>query len=214
MYELYHYGVLGMKWGVRRYQNADGTLTSAGKKKARQQYQADNKEAYELGKKATILGYAAGESMKRSIKLKNKVDKRHVDDPLSTTRRTQSLEKKLQASTKTSQQLLQEYRTNAIKAEKHCKKLVDKYGDQAVRPIRYKDLKLTKGNRPKLGLRTMNERTNKWYDWALTGATSVASVGLSTLLNAPVAAVYAPITTRGKARSVEQDVYMTNRMNE
>lgn len=32
-YELYHYGVKGMKWGVRRYQNADGSLTEAGKKK-------------------------------------------------------------------------------------------------------------------------------------------------------------------------------------
>lgn len=30
---LEHYGVLGMKWGVRRYQNVDGTLTEAGKKK-------------------------------------------------------------------------------------------------------------------------------------------------------------------------------------
>ena len=30
---LVHHGILGMKWGIRRYQNKDGTLTSAGKKR-------------------------------------------------------------------------------------------------------------------------------------------------------------------------------------
>jgi adenylate kinase family enzyme len=29
--ELFHYGIKGMHWGIRRYQNPDGTLTDAGK---------------------------------------------------------------------------------------------------------------------------------------------------------------------------------------
>lgn len=31
--QLYHWGIKGMKWGVRRYRNEDGTLTDAGKKR-------------------------------------------------------------------------------------------------------------------------------------------------------------------------------------
>jgi hypothetical protein len=31
--ELYHWGIKGMKWGVRRFQNADGSLTPAGRRR-------------------------------------------------------------------------------------------------------------------------------------------------------------------------------------
>lgn len=39
--ELYHHGILGQKWGVRRYQNKDGTYTEAGKKRRRTEELSD-----------------------------------------------------------------------------------------------------------------------------------------------------------------------------
>lgn len=38
--QLYHHGILGMKWGVRRFQNKDGSLTSAGKRHLEQNSKA------------------------------------------------------------------------------------------------------------------------------------------------------------------------------
>ena len=42
--ELYHHGILGMRWGIRRYQNKDGSLTKAGKKKRRIENQSTSKK--------------------------------------------------------------------------------------------------------------------------------------------------------------------------
>lgn len=56
--ELQHWGIRGMRWGIRRYQNEDGTLTEAGKK--RYQYQNPDGSLTEEGKKNYMTGAKKG----------------------------------------------------------------------------------------------------------------------------------------------------------
>lgn len=65
--ELYHYGVKGQKWGVRRYQNKDGSLTNAGKKR------------YD-GKLITV-GQAKGRAFKADVAARRQAFKDLNDSP-------------------------------------------------------------------------------------------------------------------------------------
>ena len=46
--ELVHYGIKGMKWGILRYQNPDGTLTAAGKARDRMTRKRNLKKAEKI----------------------------------------------------------------------------------------------------------------------------------------------------------------------
>ena len=68
-YILYHHGVKGQKWGRRRYQNKDGTLTPAGK----QRVKVSNKQLREEQKQLRQQYYET-ESKSSSAKLKSLYD--------------------------------------------------------------------------------------------------------------------------------------------
>lgn len=80
--ELCHYGVKGMKWGIRRYQNKDGTLTDAGK---RRQTKKESKEQKRTQK---------NETKKQTSSKKKKSASEMTDSELQDTIRRMELEKR------------------------------------------------------------------------------------------------------------------------
>ena len=80
-----------MKWGVRRYQNPDGTYTAEGRRRRLSEIRSENKKAFELGRKATIYGQATKVGMNKLIKTKNKIDNLTKKNPQDSSEKMKKL---------------------------------------------------------------------------------------------------------------------------
>lgn len=67
--ELYHSGIKGMKWGVRRYQNKDGSLTPEGRKRYNKE-SGESKTETDATKKRSVKKMSDDELKKRIERLK------------------------------------------------------------------------------------------------------------------------------------------------
>ena len=175
--ELYHWGIKGMKWGQRRWQNKDGSLTPAGKKRyAKEEMSLKERERYIKGREKAAARQAKLDAKKAELDAREKAldggeapkkGKRGLDSnskgkTAETPQRSMKDMSDDELREMTNRMTLEK---NYLDAQKNLasvtpkqvsagKKFMDKYGDQLISSIVVEPTKkyITKALEKKLGL--------------------------------------------------------------
>lgn len=144
-YELYHSGIKGMKWGIRRYQNKDGSLTPAGIKRYNREVQKlkDREASIKAKEKAKKyqdkLDKKKSELDDREAALKGGSPKKSASKPAATNK--QGLSKSIKDMSDAElravvnrMQLEQQYRSLAPQQVSKGKKFVDSVLNNVIAP--------------------------------------------------------------------------------
>lgn len=143
---LEHYGILGMKWGIRRYRNKDGTLTNAGKKRAakleaerrllddaksKNSYVSKSSSTQEISKKSKDVSEMTDEELNKAI---NRIRNENTYKELTEPKPNQALR-----TAKERLELERDYKRlyNELhpQQEKFSKKLIDKLKSESINAV-------------------------------------------------------------------------------
>lgn len=185
---LSHHGILGQKWGVRRYQNPDGSLTEAGKRRL---YKDTKKELKKARVEAIQSGYNHRRAAEEAQKAYKKVEKIEAKRAL-TEKERQAINKKSSVAA----QMAFDYVQNADKYETLVSKAKAQFGDKKIEDVNYKTYKVGDGK----SLEYIEGNTTPVSAYVASAVMSAVSIGLMAAGAIPIGLIGGPNDNLTKAQ--------------
>lgn len=197
--ELYHHGIKNQKWGVRRFQNPDGTLTEAGKQRyaytgrgTKNLYKDAKKQHRENERNYTTAGKVYKTALKEQKRAHKSLDKFKSNYGIDKTTDTSKMSKKVREGLDRREASVRDSDRNAAVWEKHNKKAVSEMkaatkdlnkmlSERGKKPL--KDIPTKTLNN---GKEIVNGRIFTAGEYAQSFMLSLASYGAAVALGSPV----------------------------